>query len=263
MAKGFHKVGFDGWSPIDAAAAKLAGAIALQGYLVGDSAMTRAWVQSVTDSGLLVWSGWELSATAPELGAGQGVIDANAGCAAADALDQPKGSGIYISNDSSITDENAVLAYFWAAAPIVKAHGFVPGLYGQTSLWETIKSSYPLFWHASDGTPAPWPGQIVQSGSEVLSSGETVDVDEITNPNFGGWSYAAPVPTPTNLNQEDEMTLIRIDNANYYLLFDGGIVKIIDNEGDLARLQAAKIPEITLSQALVTSMVNAAKNRVL
>ncbi len=262
MAKGFHKTGFDGWSPIDAAAAKSAGAIACQGYLVGDTAMTREWVQSLTDVGLLVWSGWELAANAPENGAPQGVSDATAAVAAAQALGQPKGSAIYFSNDSVISDLNAVVAYYHAVVPIVEAAGYKTGLYGQTSLQQIV--NLPYFWHASDGTPPPWPGQIVQPNQqETLSSGETVDVDEINSPDFGGWNYAPP-PDPQPPEDDDMYTLIKVDPSTYYLDAGYGPVKVTDGTGDLAVLQ--KSPAVRevgpLTQALVDDLVAAAKKHL-
>jgi hypothetical protein len=165
--------------------------------------MTPAWVETVTEAGLVIWSTWELAANAPENGPGQGADDAQAAVACARALRQPEGSGCFLTNDSIVSDEGAVSAYFEAAAPIIIDAGLVPGLYGQTVVYEWIRGfGYRYFWHAPDDTPPPYPlAQIVQTGAqESLSSGELVDVDEILVPDFGAWNadglFPPAVPVP-------------------------------------------------------------------
>jgi hypothetical protein len=246
--------GFDGYAPINPQAAKDAGAIAVSGYLVGNVPMTREWVESCTTVGIGIWSAWELAANAPENGAEQGVQDATAAVAAARALGQPTGTAIYFTNDSEVTNQNAVIAYFHAVAQIVNAAGYKPGLYGQTVVQEWI--NFPYFWHAPDGTNPPWPGQITQSGKEVLSSGETVDVDTITADDFGAWnadgkfSSSTEPTTPTTPNipapttaqpTEDSMFLIHLadpenaPNHTEWWLLNGGRLSPVSGL-DLANL---------------------------
>lgn len=205
MSKGYH-VGFDGFDPISATAAKDGGAIAVSGYLVGDAAMTPEWVAAVTDAGLGIWSAWELSSAAPENGAAQGRDDSIAATTAAHALGQPKGSAIYYTNDSVVVNWDAVLAYFQAAATITLEAGYVPALYGQTSVWEKVTPfGYGFFWHASDGTEPPYPAQIVQSGKETLSTGEVVDIDEIVASDFGAWNTNGLFPPHVSPTTGDDV----------------------------------------------------------
>jgi Domain of unknown function (DUF1906) len=202
VLKGIH-LGFDGFTPIDADSARAVGAGAVNGYYApGSKSMTRAWVEAVTAAGLGIWSVWEITANAAENGAPQGRVDAQQAVACAQALGQPKGSAIYITNDSEVSDQQAVIEYFQAAAPIIIAAGYVPGLYGQSVVYSWIEGfGYRYLWHAPDGTPPPYLGaQIVQTGQETLSSGELVDVDEILAADFGGWNanglFPKAVPVP-------------------------------------------------------------------
>jgi hypothetical protein len=117
-------------------------------------------------------------------------------------LDIPRGAVLYTSNDAVVTNWNDLGAFFEAYAQQVAPSGYKPGLYGQSSVWELV---HPLgieaFWHAPDGTEAPWPTgtNIAQNppSGQVTIDGLTYDTDAILTASFGAFTLDGLWPAPT------------------------------------------------------------------
>jgi len=108
----------------------------------------------------------------------------------ADQAQQPKAAPIFMPNDQIVSDQQATLDYFRAAADKIRTLDRTPGFYGQASVWSSVKAfGYDYFVKAPDGTNDVSEANIVQSVlPHQTVGGVTVDVDEIQTPDFGGWN---------------------------------------------------------------------------
>ncbi len=194
----------DGLSAVDPRAARALGFEAIGRYLPVPGAgypITRNEAAAYTSAEFGIWSIFELSATEAEAGAAKGRLDAVAAVAAAEAIGQPKGTAIYGTNDSTVSNFPAVEAYFAAFAAGVKAAGYKPGFYGQLSVYALIRGyGYDYCWHAPDGdTSNPAFVTMYQPPLAIVTigvNGNRYDTDEIYAADFGGWTLAGPWPSP-------------------------------------------------------------------
>ena len=183
---------YDTAGTLDLAAAKARGCVGVGLYL--GSNLTLAQVAQAAKLDIGVWSFWERNANDPDLGAVQGVLDANDACDKADKVGQHLGAPIYIPNDEVILNARATLAYFGAVAKTILGRHRVPALYGQECLyWDTYKAKmgFRYFCHASDGTNPPYTGANILQGNVaqiITIGGVSCDVDTIQTPDFGGWN---------------------------------------------------------------------------
>lgn len=89
------------------------------------------WVVSVYENGYPTTAGY--------FTAEQGTIDANRAVACAQAAQQPQGTPVYFAVDYDSNPDD-IRSYFEAAHPIVKAAGYVSGLYGNGTSIDAMKA---------------------------------------------------------------------------------------------------------------------------
>lgn len=184
-----------GW--VDFAAAKAWGALAVGMYVDGNLLEQTTAPQDAAAAGVGIWSFLEFSPSDPLGGAPQGGTDANNGLRFAEVVHQPAGSALYVANDEAVPSwgYQATLEYFQAVAGVINQDGrWVPGFYGQQSIWDAVKGfGFKYFAHAPDGTDGPWPEAHIlceyEGQANVHEAGMFVDVNLIQTPDdYGGWN---------------------------------------------------------------------------
>lgn len=243
--------GVDCWGYPSGAEVKAAGLHAVNGYLTGATAITREVLADYTANDIYVWLTFEESATAPEGGAAQAQVDAESALGAVHALRLPVTAGvaIYGTNDSVVTDWNAVVAYFVRWSGLIANAGYEPGVYANSTVTDYLRARgvrVTRYWQTGAGSPnGPVPYAHIYQGApddqygfpQLQAFGRTCDSDGIFSPNFGGVNLHGLWQAPI-VNTEEEMPLFLAKS------FDGPATLLYDIQAQTCR--GVSLPESTL-----------------
>jgi hypothetical protein len=180
-------------------------------YISHDSSkcITSGQVHAIHGAGKTVVLNFEDAATNAQGGTQQGAADARFAVTVARTLAAPAGCCIYYSVDFEATSSQmpTVQAYFRAIRGVHAGTGYLVGAYGDATVitallqagvidlgWQTVAWSY---------------GARVRDPRAALLQDQfngSYDVDEITNPYYGGWTPHGPQTNPRQTAEEPDMT---------------------------------------------------------
>lgn len=189
-AQGFELVGI---------CAYLQGDVGLCGWGTTPTSAGRAWLAAMESYHLSPVFLWELSPSAPEAGAAQGIHDAGQAGACLSSLapfglrKSPGEGDVFFANDSIVTNWPAVEDYYAAVAWCMIADGWRPAEYGQAQVFEKIAGyGVKMLFKAPDGTEQVPHGTVMvqHPNAGELADGAEIDVDVVLAEDFGGWSFS-------------------------------------------------------------------------
>lgn len=170
-------------------------------------AITHTWLRELTNAGMGLFGNLELGANDPDVLGGQGGIDrATLAVDCYKVLGAPKDAVLCLSNDAIVTNEANVIAFYTEADRIIRAAGYEPAIYGQSSVYKTLLAhGIEWLWHAPDGTegePQPAGTICVQRPNFYINpQGYGCDVDDVVDVAGRIWNLdgiiGAPAPKPT------------------------------------------------------------------
>jgi peptidoglycan hydrolase-like protein with peptidoglycan-binding domain len=184
-----------------AAALKAAGISFAVRYVSTDPAkdLTVAEASALHAAGISVGLVWETTGTEAQEGYAQGMSDAAAARAAADALGFPASLPIYYAVDFNATEAQmpTVLDYLHGAADAAGAKDLV-GVYGSYSVVEAAYAAgFTFLWQTLAWSNGAWSAHAtlrqLNVGQEI--DGVAVDLDQAMTASYGQWQPAsAPAP---------------------------------------------------------------------
>lgn len=203
------------------------------------------WLERMTQLGLGVIVNFELGADEADTGgASLGAQRGHLIVACMLAAKAPAHAGVFASNDSVITNWTNVLGYFQALAKVLLAANDDPDLYGQSSLFVTLKADkdgYSLLWKAPDGTNDQPGGTCMVQGGMVQVGAAACDVDTVVAPDLGAWNLNGLLYNPG----DDEMHLkTLLPGVNDFLVFE--LVAALEHLGYNDALERRHLPKLVL-----------------
>lgn len=224
------------------------------------TAAGRDWLEEATAVGMGCFLNLEIGASDPSnLGGPGGIVRANTVVACNKAAGAPEGALACLSNDSEVTNEANVIAFYSNADQIIRAAGYEPTGYMQSSVYETLLSyGIEWLWHAPDGTVGPpWPrGTVIAQRPSFFVSpqGYSCDVDDVIDVSGKLWNLNGIIgtpPTPIGKGRRYPMTITDITNGNIYLCLGKGKANCLHiSPAEFAECQAAGLPHLSPSTSM-------------
>lgn len=213
------------WARPGGAAIKAAGYTGVIRYLSSDKTgktMGSTELQDLRSNALDVGFVWEDYANAALSGEAQGVKDAQAALAQANALGVPSSVALYFAVDVNTTDTADTIAYFKGVNSVIGLGR--TGGYADYFILEALISAgvISFVWQTvawSHGQVAPQ-AHLLQDGTQVFNGG--ADIDEVRQANWGQWPASGnvpapnptPAPTPTPVGPGGTYTVVSGDNLS-------------------------------------------------
>lgn len=174
------------------------------------------WLEQLTGAGMGMFGNLEIGANDPSnLGGPGGVMRATTAVQCYRALGVSPGIPLCLSNDNEVTNMANVVAFFTEASKIIRGAGYAPTMYGQSSVFQSLRNELDYLWHAPDGTVGPpWPkGTIIAQRPNyfVNPQGYTCDVDDVIDVTGCLWNLNGPLSPapPSPMPSQEERMLIQ------------------------------------------------------
>ena len=197
------RLGLDyAWATLTPAQHKQVGSSFACRYLSHDPSknLSAAEARELRSGGIDVVVVWEATATAALSGEGQGVADARAAVAQANACGIPAGRPIYfaVDFDASPTQQAAINAYFKGVASVVglERTGVYSGYWPLKRLFDAKLVTYGWQTYAWSGGNVDSRANLYQYSNDHSVAGVGVDFNRNLKSDFGQWGFVVTPPTP-------------------------------------------------------------------